>query len=147
MVCRWYAVSSYYFYFMKKSITNPHLFLSFFSKNSSEFANYQGPVYFNRTDVKKAINAPLDVEWVPCSVNNVFNTTDGVDESLPPAFTVLPSVIEKNLRTVVIHGLADYVLIAEGFVFYLFYFLVQGINIYSFYFIFIVFRTRIVIQK
>ena len=55
-----------------------------------------------------------------CSVNPVFNTSDGTDESLPPAFTVLPSVIEKNLRTVIIHGLADFVLIAEGFVHFIF---------------------------
>ena len=106
---------------MKKvNTTRPSPFLThaiFFFLNSSETANIQGPIYFNRTDVKKAINAPLDVDWVPCSLNPVFNTTDGSDESLPPSFTVLPSVIEKNLRTVIVHGLADYVLIAEGFVF------------------------------
>jgi carboxypeptidase D len=33
---------------------------------------------------------------------------------LPPAFTILPSVIEKSERTVIIHGLADFILIAEG---------------------------------
>ena len=36
------------------------------------------------------------------------------DASLPPAFTVLPSVIEKSARSVIVHGLADFVLIAEG---------------------------------
>ena len=56
-----------------------------------------------------------------CSVNSVFNTSDGHDESLPPAFTVLPSVIEKNLRTVIVHGLADFVLMAEGFVSFFFF--------------------------
>ena len=93
----------------------PNLFFIFY--NRSEIPDVQGPIYFNRTDVKKAINAPLDVDWVACSINSVFNTSDGTDESLPPAFTVLPSVIEKNIRTVIVHGLADYVLIAEGFVF------------------------------
>jgi hypothetical protein len=86
----------------------------------------QGPIYFNRTDVKKAIHAPLDVDWVPCSSSlnlSVFNTSDGNDESLPPAFTVLPSVIEKNLRTVIVNGLADFICIAEGFVhFFIFLF-------------------------
>ena len=36
------------------------------------------------------------------------------DASDWPVFTVLPSVIEKNKRTVIIHGLADYFVIAEG---------------------------------
>ena len=35
------------------------------------------------------------------------------DGSLP-SFTVLPNVIEKSERTVVVHGLADFILIAEG---------------------------------
>jgi len=42
---------------------------------------------------------------------NVF--PDG-DNSLPPAFTVLPNVIEKSVRSVIVHGLADFILIAEG---------------------------------
>ena len=93
---------------------NERLISKFF--NSSENANIQSPIYFNRTDVKKAINAPLDTEWTPCSNNNVFNTTDGENESLPPAFTVLPSVIERNVRTVIVHGLADFDLLSDGFV-------------------------------
>lgn len=36
------------------------------------------------------------------------------DASLPPAFTVLPSVIEKNNRTVIVHGLADFTVMADG---------------------------------
>ena len=113
MVCYGYAVS-YYYNLWKKVFLHAQFF---YYSGSSEIIDIQGPIYFNRTDVKKAINAPLDVDWVPCSLNPVFNTTDGSDESLPPSFTVLPSVIEKNLRTVIVHGLADYVLIAEGFVF------------------------------
>ncbi|KAG1741356.1 Alpha/Beta hydrolase protein [Suillus lakei] len=72
----------------------------------------QSPVYFNRTDVKKAIHAPVDTEWVECSNINVFPNGDS---SLPSAFTVLPNVIEKNQRTVILHGLADFNLIAEGY--------------------------------
>jgi len=68
-------------------------------------------LYFNRTEVKKAIHAPLDVDWTECSEIDVFPKGDG---SLPPAFTVLPNVIEKNNRTVIVHGLADFILIAEG---------------------------------
>lgn len=70
------------------------------------------PVYFNRADVKAAIHAPVDVDWTLCT-----NTTDVFpygDASLPPAFTVLPNVIEKSQRSVIVHGLADFLLIAEG---------------------------------
>ena len=68
------------------------------------------PVYFDRQDVKKAIHAPLDQTWSECT-EGVFPNEDA---SLPPAFTVLPGVIEKSNRSVIIHGLGDYVLIAEG---------------------------------
>jgi len=71
----------------------------------------QSPIYFDREDVKKAIHAPVNQTWLECSDANVFPRGDA---SLPPAFTVLPDVIEKSNRTVIIHGLADYVLIAEG---------------------------------
>ena len=75
------------------------------------FPQEQTPLYFNRTDVKTAIHAPLDVDWQECSDVNVFPHRDA---SLPPAMTVLPNVIEKNNRTVIVHGLADYILQAEG---------------------------------
>lgn len=68
------------------------------------------PVYFERADVKAAIHAPADVDWVVCS-DNVFSNGDA---SLPPAFTVLPNVIEKSKRSVIVHGLGDFILIAEG---------------------------------
>ncbi|KJA21602.1 hypothetical protein HYPSUDRAFT_140376 [Hypholoma sublateritium FD-334 SS-4] len=76
------------------------------------FPQAQTPLYFNRTDVKTAIHAPLDVNWEECSNVDVFLRND--DTSLPPALSVLPSVIEKNERTVIVHGLADFILIAEG---------------------------------
>jgi carboxypeptidase D len=68
------------------------------------------PVYFDREDVKKAIHAPLDQTWYECT-DNVFPEGDA---SLPPAFTVLPDVIEKSNRSVIVYGLGDYILIAEG---------------------------------
>ncbi|KAI0640566.1 alpha/beta-hydrolase [Trametes meyenii] len=75
------------------------------------FFQAQTPIYFDREDVKKAIHAPLNVTWAECSDINVFPRGD---HSLPPAFTVLPSVIEKSERAVIVHGLADFILIAEG---------------------------------
>jgi len=76
------------------------------------FPQEQTPLYFDRADVKKAIHAPTNVTWEECSEGDVF--TSRGDQSLPPALTVLPNVIEKNNRTVIIHGLADFILIADG---------------------------------
>ncbi|KAF8628120.1 hypothetical protein AX15_004076 [Amanita polypyramis BW_CC] len=75
------------------------------------FPNVQGPIYFDRKEVKEAIHVPVNVTWAECSDINVFPNGDA---SLPPAFTVLPGVIEKSQRSVIIHGLIDYVLIADG---------------------------------
>ncbi|EKM58970.1 uncharacterized protein PHACADRAFT_249107 [Phanerochaete carnosa HHB-10118-sp] len=68
------------------------------------------PIYFDRTDVKQAIHAPVNVTWTECSNINVFPHGDGS----PPSFTVLPNIIEKSERAVIVHGLADYILISEG---------------------------------
>ena len=69
------------------------------------------PPYFDREDVKKAIHAPVNQSWSACTDVDVFPNGDA---SLPPAFTVLPNVIEKSNRSVIVHGLSDYLLIAEG---------------------------------
>jgi carboxypeptidase D len=47
-----------------------------------------------------------------CANIDVF--LQGDDASLPSAYTVLPNVIEKSQRSVIAHGLADFILIAEG---------------------------------
>lgn len=62
------------------------------------------PIYFDRMDVKKAIHAPTNVTWTECSDRNVF--VKGGDQSLPSSLTVLPNVIEKSNRSVIVHGLA-----------------------------------------
>jgi carboxypeptidase D len=78
---------------------------------SGSFPQVQAsPVYFDREDVKMALHAPVNTTWTICT-RIVF--PDG-DSSLPPALTVLPGVIEKTKRTVIMHGLADFVYIAEG---------------------------------
>ena len=74
------------------------------------FFQTQSPIYFDRPEVKAAIHAP-NVTWSECSDIDVFPRGD---RSLPPAFTVLPNAIEKSKRAVVVHGLADFILIAEG---------------------------------
>lgn len=72
------------------------------------------PVYFDRPDVKQAIHAPLNTSWVLCSFLNNVSVFPTGDASLPPVFTVLPSVIEKSNRSVIIHGQGDYEVISEG---------------------------------
>ncbi|ELU36836.1 serine carboxypeptidase domain-containing protein [Rhizoctonia solani AG-1 IA] len=79
--------------------------------NIGSFDSQQGPIYFNRTDVQDAIHAP-HINWSECSSINVF--VNGTDTSIPPMLSVMPNVIEKSERTVVMHGGIDYVLIAEG---------------------------------
>ncbi|KAI0751809.1 alpha/beta-hydrolase [Daedaleopsis nitida] len=72
----------------------------------------QSPIYFDRPEVKAAIHAPANVAWSECSDIDVFPR--GGDKSLPPSLTVLPNAIEKSERAVIVHGLADFILIAEG---------------------------------
>lgn len=73
------------------------------------FDNLQSPIYFNRTDVQTAIHAP-HIEWEECS-GPVFR---GRDSSPPSALSVLGGVIDKGVRNVIMHGLADFILIANG---------------------------------
>ncbi|CAE6409236.1 unnamed protein product [Rhizoctonia solani] len=75
------------------------------------FDNQQSPIYFNRTDVQDAIHAP-HINWEGCSSTPVF--VNGTDNSVPVMLSVMPNVIEKSERTVVMHGGIDYVLMAEG---------------------------------
>ncbi|KAL8782591.1 MAG: hypothetical protein Q9213_005269, partial [Squamulea squamosa] len=65
-------------------------------------------IYFNRTDVQRAINAPVG-EWTECS-NGVLEH----DDSPPSGLSVLPSVIERLNKTVISHGALDMILIANG---------------------------------
>jgi len=79
----------------------------------SFFQTQVSPLYFDREDVKEAIHAPTDVKWTLCTDTQADVFPNG-DASLPPAFTVLPNVIEKSKRSVIVHGVADFLLIAEG---------------------------------
>lgn len=65
-------------------------------------------IYFNRSDVQRAIHAPIQ-PWAECS--------DGVlltDTSPPSGLSVLPKVIERTKRTIVVHGELDFILIPNG---------------------------------
>jgi len=76
-----------------------------FPRSTQEF------VYFNRTDVQDAIHAP-HIVWNSCATRSVY--LPGGDQSIPSTLSVLPNVIEKSERVVIVHGLADFILVAEG---------------------------------
>ncbi|EXJ95780.1 carboxypeptidase D [Capronia coronata CBS 617.96] len=68
-------------------------------------------IYFNRSDVQRAINAPVQ-EWEECTSTDVF--VNGTDNSLPSTLSVLPGVIERADRVIIGHGLLDMILIWNG---------------------------------
>ncbi|ODA77305.1 hypothetical protein RJ55_06932 [Drechmeria coniospora] len=68
--------------------------------------------YFDRQDVKMAINAPLDVKWSRCT-RQVFNLSH-MDESLPPGNYELPNVIDRTNNVILAHGFMDAVLPLNG---------------------------------
>jgi carboxypeptidase D len=69
-----------------------------------------GVEYFNRPDVQAAINAPR-MTWNVCQLG-VF--ADDVDEAQPPSFGVLPRVIERLNRTLIVSGQLDLTLPTNG---------------------------------
>jgi carboxypeptidase D len=65
-------------------------------------------VYFNRTAVQKAINAPIQ-PWTECSPG-VLDT----DTSPQSSWEVIPRLIDALDRTVLVHGELDYILLYNG---------------------------------
>jgi carboxypeptidase D len=76
--------------------------------------------YFNRTDVKKALHAPLNVQWSECSANPfVADNGQGGPEaegdlSADPIQKVLPQVIEATNRVLVANGDYDMIVLTDG---------------------------------
>lgn len=90
----------------------------------TEIFDYAGDpqgAYFNRSDVKKALHAPMDVDWTLCSLNDPYKA-DGSsggpesegDLSLDPIQHVLPQVIEATNRVLVGNGDYDMIIITNG---------------------------------
>jgi carboxypeptidase D len=65
-------------------------------------------IYFNRTDVQRAINAPIQ-PWAECS-GGVLD----IDTSAQSSWTVIPKIIDALDRTVIVHGDLDFVLLYNG---------------------------------
>ncbi|KAF1992197.1 alpha/beta-hydrolase [Aulographum hederae CBS 113979] len=76
-----------------------------------------GGIYFNRTDVKKAMHAPMDVDWSECS-GPVFAGEAGQyglgDLSADPIQKILPELIDKTKRVLVANGDYDLEILTEG---------------------------------
>lgn len=75
---------------------------------SFDYVPQGATIYFNRTDVQEAINAPVG-NWKECS-----DVALREDSSLPSGLTILPSVIERSKRTIIAHGNLDFILLKEG---------------------------------
>ncbi|KAH7143783.1 Alpha/Beta hydrolase protein [Dactylonectria macrodidyma] len=89
--------------------------------NQGDYSPPGAQVYFNRTDVQDAINAP-HVDWYQCTPNNVFGEGDpnsnSSDTSLAPAQTdVLRRVIEHTNNTIIGVGRLDFLLPPNGTLF------------------------------
>ncbi|CAH0052024.1 unnamed protein product [Clonostachys solani] len=101
--------------------TCPHTYAQLGIVNTGDYSPPGAQVYFNRTDVKKALNAP-DVDWYQCTPNNVFGGGDpnsnASDSSLAPAQNdVLGRVIDNTNNTIVGVGRLDFLLAPNGTLF------------------------------
>ncbi|KAH3939267.1 hypothetical protein HBI24_240640 [Parastagonospora nodorum] len=65
-------------------------------------------IYFNRTEVQKAINAPIQ-DWAECS-SGVLD----IDTSAQSSYEVIPKMIDALDRTVIVHGELDFILLYNG---------------------------------
>ncbi|KAF2092037.1 alpha/beta-hydrolase [Saccharata proteae CBS 121410] len=87
--------------------------------NSGDYSPPGATVYFNRSDVQAAINAPVGTNWQQCTDVNVFGgPTDNQslgDNSLGPAQDgVLQHVIESINNTIIGVGNLDFILPTNG---------------------------------
>lgn len=75
-------------------------------------------IYFDRTDVKMAIHAPLNVTWGECNGRPFVGGDSGPetegDTSADPIQHVLPQVIEATNRVLVSNGDYDMIIITNG---------------------------------
>ncbi|TGO60998.1 hypothetical protein BOTNAR_0136g00010 [Botryotinia narcissicola] len=78
-------------------------------------------IYFNRTDVKRAMHAPMEIDWSECSGPVFIGGDDGEggpeqegDLSADPIQSVLPRVIEATNRVLIANGNLDYEILTNG---------------------------------
>lgn len=98
--------------------TCPHLYSQLGIVNTGDYDPPGSQVWFNRTDVQSAINAP-HVDWYQCTPVNVFGLENDnqslSDTSLGPAQNdVLRRVIEYTNNTIIGVGRLDFLLAPNG---------------------------------
>jgi carboxypeptidase D len=82
------------------------------SPGTIDYTPSSATVYFNRVDVKKAINAPQGIYWSLC--RSVPLGQNPAAESEPTSFKLLPRVIERSERTILGHGSLDFVILSSA---------------------------------
>lgn len=102
--------------------TCPHLWNVLGIVNTGDYSPPGEVVYFNRSDVQKAINAPVGTNWMQCTMTNVFggasNNPNLSDASLGPAQNgVLAHVIDTINNTFIGVGNLDFILPTNGSIF------------------------------
>ncbi|KAI9642591.1 hypothetical protein NHQ30_009396 [Ciborinia camelliae] len=74
-------------------------------------------IYFNRTDVKKSMHAPMEINWSECS-GPVFIGEGGPEQegdlSADPIQSVLPRVIEATNRVLISNAALDFEILTNG---------------------------------
>ncbi|KAF2803373.1 alpha/beta-hydrolase [Mytilinidion resinicola] len=100
--------------------TCPHPYSVLGIVNTGDYSPPGATVYFNRTDVQKAIHAPVGTNWMQCTDVNVFgdgenNNQSRSDQSLGPAQNgVLARVIDYTNNTIIGSGNLDMLLNTNG---------------------------------
>lgn len=85
---------------------------------SIQYLPFGAKVYFNRPDVKAAINAP-NISWFEASPRNIYNTSTGIsvnetNNQFAGTTPLLTRLIDRSVRTVIGHAGLDYILLKNG---------------------------------
>lgn len=104
--------------------TCPHPYSQLGIVNTGDYNPPGAQVYFNRTDVQKALHAVVGTNWEQCTDINVFGngnaSSQASDASLGPAQDgVLQRVIEHTNNTIIGSGNLDMLLSTNGTLFVL----------------------------
>ncbi|KZM20207.1 Carboxypeptidase D [Ascochyta rabiei] len=99
--------------------TCPHPYSQLGIVNGGDYSPPGAVIYFNRTDVKEALHAPVDTNWQQCTDKNVFGNGDifsyASDTSVGPANSgALQRVIEFTNNTIIGSGDLDMILCTNG---------------------------------
>ncbi|KZL69632.1 serine carboxypeptidase [Colletotrichum incanum] len=102
--------------------TCPHPYSQLGIVNTGDYSPPGAAIYFNRTDVKKALHAPVDTNWLQCTDINVFGNGNASsyasDKSIGPANSgALQRVIEYTNNTIIGSGDLDMLLSTNGTLF------------------------------